>query len=221
MRRAALSLLIATLAALPAGADGFPSHETHAKAGAVTRHPGVVVTVEHGVRVWRPVTAAALAIEAPYAYPQTAAEGANAGVPEYGYSQGLNGYGFGYGGLYPYENGFRLNQNRTVTHGVGVIRYAPGAEYGSDSAGHHPGRAGTAYGVTIHRPQLPRYALAPVRPVYGALTRPTIAITVNPGYTPHAAPRGYAGGHGLAAHRGGGGHAVTGHGGGHGGGGHR
>lgn len=103
MRRVALCLALAALSAIPARADGdtsqvkLPPHQS-----------SVVVSVERGVRVWRPVTAT-YAVgdqenEAPEGNSAAAAYAPSYGTGGSGFGWGLP-YGYGYGAGYGHNNG--------------------------------------------------------------------------------------------------------------------
>jgi len=221
MRRAALTLLLASLLTIPALADGELTPKRRAHNGLPPPQPGVVVTMERGVRVWRPVTAASDAIGAAEAYPQSTATGGY--DPAYGGKGGF-GYGWGYPYGYGYGYGMWRHHERRYPDGPGLARrefdhdrfrrdVGHGYEHGYEHMDEH------SHGVTIIRPQFPRYAMGPAMPYSAApiqgAARPPLRIHVNVAPMMHGA--GHSPGPILAAPAHAGlGRAMGHHGGGHG-----
>jgi hypothetical protein len=157
MLRIAHTVLISLILATPALADGDKVADAPgAKSGLPAPQSSVVVTMERGVRVWRPVGLPAQMGPMPAAYPQqanytesTAAQAAPS--PNYGY-----GYG-GSGGLYSGGNGTNGNSGAPIFYGVGDPRHtgqvagkpmpASGKPKGSKGDVHvHAHGQGPAYG---------------------------------------------------------------------------
>ncbi|WP_273770532.1 hypothetical protein, partial [Aeromonas hydrophila] len=66
--RTAFSLALAVLSAFPALADGEPAGRERSGLTLPPHQSNVIVSIERGVRVWRPVTPAYLAVNNPDAY---------------------------------------------------------------------------------------------------------------------------------------------------------
>lgn len=206
MRRTAFSLALAVLSAFPALADGEPAGRERSGLTLPPHQSNVIVSIERGVRVWRPVTPAYLAVNNPDAY----APDYEAVTPSYS-SYGTNGYdggqGYGYGNGYgwglPYGYGFGRKRERL--NGVNPL------------ISQHPA-------LSHFNPGAPRALPDRIRIIGHGFPRgpfhPPVTIHVNLGPGPHIGPRGFYG-HGggpgrqaLLAPRGGA-HHSGGHRGGH------
>ncbi len=178
MRRAALSLALAALYAIPALADGEPAGRRHTGLKLPPPQSSVVVSIERGVRVWRPVTAAYAAINVPDAYaPDYPSYGAaSPSAPDYG----TGGYGFDYGwGLpYGYGYGYGYGHRHERLNGLNPL------------ISRHPALA------RFH-PDLPRALPDRIRIIGGGHPRgffhPPVTIHVNLGPGAYGSPRGIRG----------------------------
>ena len=141
MRTLALVVLLTSVALTPALADGERAAKPQAKVELPTPQQSVVVTVERGVRVWRPVIGNFGAGD----YPQAAdySRGTAGPYASNGYSNGYapgNGYGSGYG--YGY-GGFFANNRHDRRFGVSSFpqrapRFAMGPVVNRPMMGHQP-----------------------------------------------------------------------------------
>lgn len=182
MRRAAPSLALAALSAIPALADGESSIRVHSGLTLPPPQPSVVVTIERGVRVWRPVTAAYAAIHDPDALEPEAAAPSYPAYGAYGSGSGF-GWGFPYG--YGYGEGYGAGKKRERLNGLNPSLTPPSAAAGF---------------ATVRGPRYPRAAPDRIRIIGSGLPRgtyrPQLNIHVNIG------PGPYVGGHRIGVHGG-------------------
>jgi hypothetical protein len=219
-----MRLLVTTVAIFVAAtgavsADGMSkANVSAAKAGLPAPQPSVAVSMERGVRVWRPVIDAYVAGDRT-SYPVYSAPVGDAG-------QGAAYGAYGYGGAYGLSGGFGTNKagsgkRSERLNGSGFSSVMPGQV----SHGARPIGMGPRGKVNVHQ-------MAPVRPMIharagDAMARPAIAAprpmnVASPARMGHSMGRpmglggargggyggGYGGGHGGAK-------AHGGHGGGH------
>ena len=230
MRTTLLAALVATFALTSALADGDRAATGEPKAGLPKPQTGVAITMERGVRVWRPVPNITVVDDGTY-YPQ-ASSYSNSSAPVTGSDYTLgNQYGtggYGYGFSFANNNGrfgFRKFGHHHAFdrdhHKRDFDRDHRRHDGGSDHDRHDGGKDHhhNNFGVTVITPRLPRYAMLPPAGHPGHAGKPmNVVVHVN-----HHGPMGHGPmghgpmGHGPSGHGGMGGH---GHGGGHSHGGH-